>query len=763
MKTNINLLATCLFVIALLPPGYGQKNNKATDDLTQVFKGTPKGNSGWVPAIYLDWEKGTIERFGKASINSYYRKLKEDLRPHKKIGVAIPRNQILASLIKTNPEKAREIMLKALTAEPSKHQWSIINETIKTRDNRFIKPLKNIALNDPQSSDRAFAIKAIASYGSEVAKPILKAALFDDNQSIRLMAMELCSTAGITFGDIGILNTSKLYNPFRMYFMSTALARLGIKEKDTRFFRADLSKQLASVKKAKPNLIAEYVKEASHHANKPAAAMALFLLGDKKQAKSAVPVLKKVLLDQAKKPDVYHSPAFFLRTSIICCFQAAPPDRLELLESLFVETIDNYSPKKEMLLQSLAYSLGNTKRPEIIAKLASIRKIKTNNYDLYYSAASSLAKAKSKEAYPALVKLVSKGREPFARLSSRDLEKLTGLNAPRVLPPSFAFSLGMISSQGGNRKEFWQDWYEKNRVKMSLPDLGFRKPKKAKMPPPEISRPVKVESIDKGGILTAEDKKIQKSIDSLSFIGLWKLKNPKANVPYTHGMPFDHLGKATPTGPLMRYQNPCHNGSSMEFKSCAYDQKTNTWYMIGQARIVKLVSTKDRPQELKPKPEFSWVSGIAIDTRRDRLLALANRKLYELKLYENENTRKWKLISSVNPGDRHPTVGCLAYSSSDDLFYSMTALPEKGFFLLEIDSQGKLRKKIKLSTKLFYEGYLDPLLTRTQLFVDRDYVILTWCEGAAGGKLEGDVSFPESIVINRKTGTVIAENKMKAH
>ncbi|MBT9583726.1 hypothetical protein IV102_10265 [bacterium] len=127
--------------------------------------------------------------------------------------------------------------------------------------------------------------------------------------------------------------------------------------------------------------------------------------------------------------------------------------------------MQEYSAAKEPLLIALAYAMGPLKHQPAVPVLARFRDLQTNNYDVYTSAALSLAQMRSDEAYPSLLHVLELKRRPFSDLACENLEELTGLTTPGK--PK---NLGVLHNLGLPEEEqyltkaaqFWRQWLKEH-------------------------------------------------------------------------------------------------------------------------------------------------------------------------------------------------------------------------------------------------------------------------------------------------------------
>ncbi len=444
----------------------------ANPEVEKILAASP-GSTGTmshfpVPFIYAEWEAPVVKRYGRMSLAKFNQRLYEDLPPFKAENQPVPVNSELAPLMEKDKSAATELALQALASYAYKPVWSVIAATERIRCEKFVQPLITIAHNDPNATDRAFALKELAQYRNALALEQLHESLFDDSQSVRMLVVELLSVRGDQSGDPAILSSDRLLNPFRMFFMENALKRIfpdGSVQPST-FFNMELPDQIKLVRKKAPELLDQFLQLAEKYKEKPLASLTLFSMGTDEQAQSALKVLSAELVKQGKQPDRFHGSSFYVRSSIISCLQEATGAKYQMIEQLFLQQSSSYSPDRDIILLALAYSLNHSTDPSVLEKLAAIRNIKTDNYDLYVGAAEALTNSHSKEAFPSLLHILSLKREPFCTVATRDLKKLTGLSTPGT--PE---DLGMLHNLGvpeGNLDidkalKFWTDWWQHHK------------------------------------------------------------------------------------------------------------------------------------------------------------------------------------------------------------------------------------------------------------------------------------------------------------
>ena len=473
IDTRVKVLIGSTF-LALTQAPNAEAQRTLEVDVNKVFAASPTSvgtHSHFpVPFIYSDWQKQVENRYGRMSLAQYNERLYEDLPPFKAEDLAVPENRVLATLIKLNPAYAAKVMQSALASSPKKPQWSIIAATKKLHNSQFVAPLINIAKTDPNATDRAFAVRALSTYPDQTAHCTLESALFDDSQSVRMLAVQLLGRGQTAIpSDIAIALPDGLINPFRMYFSESAFLRLLPGHKQGEYPQLEWPQVMDLLRSNQQTNIEAFTKLAEQNKQKTAASVALFVLGTPAQAETALKNIEKVLLEQGRRPDVYHSPDFFLRMMMISCFMETRGEKFAMLEKTFVRNVDSYSPDREMLLLAIAYGLGKTQNPTVIEKLASLRNIKTDNYDVYCAAASALAEAKSEKAFPSLIHILSLKREPFCTVATWRLRDLTGLETPGT-PPDYGMlhNIGIPEEKLDIEKalRFWKNWYKTNETSL---------------------------------------------------------------------------------------------------------------------------------------------------------------------------------------------------------------------------------------------------------------------------------------------------------
>ncbi len=458
-----------------------EKTQEVPEEITRetLFQATPKSNLGNshypISFVYSDWEKEVVEKYGKMFIARYNEHLYRDLPPIKEVLGEVPENKILKSLIAQNKSRALDLVKEALQNDPQRAQWSIIAQCSSFSSEDLTDLLIDIAMNDPSPTDRAWAIKEIAKKDTPEVRETLKHCLFDISFSIRLMAGELLSQKEkIANGILFVPYSPK--NPFQYYFLEEALHRILPQATVREFTQSPYTEKVQKISHQDPYLLENLCALARSRSKNPIAAMVLYLNGNPEEKSQAFHVLEGVLLEQGKYPDLYHSLEFWLRCDIIHTWQYTSPEQVQKLYDSFRNHLQTYSSEKNLLLITLAYSFEAFTNHNLVKELASIREIKTNNYDLYCGACMALAAKEDKEAFPSLIHLLSLRKEPFVQVAIDVLERLTGLETPgRPRDLGVIHNLGAPKASWNADKAYqhWKDWYSKNKENLVYQEGKF--------------------------------------------------------------------------------------------------------------------------------------------------------------------------------------------------------------------------------------------------------------------------------------------------
>ncbi|MBS2039859.1 hypothetical protein JST97_33045 [bacterium] len=434
------------------PPGqvaWQERPDFGVDALYWASPGTTLNFSHFpVPFAYSDWEAEVVKRYTQNMIAARNEQLREDLPPCKPLNGKIPSNPALPS----------PCWVEALTAKPEESQWSLL--TADSPDPGWLAAVQKVARLDPNPTDRAFALQRLVGQKDAESHAVLREALFSDNFSLRLLALELLAAQGDTVGDAMVTLPNQIQHPFQLLFCDNALQRLHAPN-----FRAWMKLDTAERVKAIPSgSLSAYLTLAESNSTRPAAALALYVLGTPSQAALALPTLTGELLAQGKQKDEYHSEAFYLRGDIIKAWRDRM-DQAPALKVLLRQNLDAYSPEREPLLIALGYSMGPLNESSAAPVLARFRTVTTDNYDFYTSAALSLAQLGSTEAYPSLLHVLKLQRHPFSDLACDALEELTN-----VQTPGKPKDMGVLHNLGLPKEEldlakasaFWENWLQKH-------------------------------------------------------------------------------------------------------------------------------------------------------------------------------------------------------------------------------------------------------------------------------------------------------------
>lgn len=415
------------------------------DALYWASPGTTHNYSHYpIPFAYANWEAEVVKRYSPNMVAARNEQLQEDLPPYKPMNSKVPGNPALPSTY----------WVEALTAKPEEPQWSLL--TIDCPDPGWLSAVQKVARQDPNPTDRAFALQRLAGQKDGESRAVLRESLFSDNFSLRLLALELLAAQGDTVGDALVTLPNQVQHPFQLLFCDNALQRLRAPN-----YRSWMKLSTAErVKAISSESLTSYLSLAERTSSRPAAALALYVLGSPSQASLALPTLTAELLAQGRQKDEYHSEAFYLRGDIIKAWSDRT-DQASALKALLQQNLDAYSPEREPLLIALGYSMGSLNETSAVPTLARFRSLATNNYDVYTSAALSLAQLGSSEAYPSLLHVLKLQRHPFSDLACDALEQLTN-----VQTPGKPKDMGVLHNLGLPKEEldlakasvFWENW-----------------------------------------------------------------------------------------------------------------------------------------------------------------------------------------------------------------------------------------------------------------------------------------------------------------
>lgn len=250
-------------------------------------------------------------------------------------------------------------------------------------------------------------------------------------------------------------------HPFHLLFAENQLKRLGVSLRYREWSKLTTAERLKSLPAP---ALTRYLEAAERYQQYPAAALVKYSLGSQAQANQALKPLCQTLLAQGQEQDEYHSEAFWLRGDIILAWRSRP-DQAEALSILLKENLRSYTPQREPLLIALAYAMGPLKQTAAIPTLAQFRQLQTDNYDLYTSAALSLAQMGADEAYASLLHVLELKRRPFSDLACENLEQLTG-----VTTPGKPKDMGILNNLGLPEEHqdleeaatFWRQWLKEH-------------------------------------------------------------------------------------------------------------------------------------------------------------------------------------------------------------------------------------------------------------------------------------------------------------
>lgn len=438
----------------LVPPTDIQWQERPDFGVDALYWATPGTTLFWqhdpVPFVYGPWQADVLGRYSRNLIVARNEQLFEDLPPYRPLDEPQPEHPLLAQAPLT-------LKIQALTARPEESQWALLAE--KRREPEWLAAARQVAEQDPSLTDRAFALISLAD--DVESRPLLEGALFADSLSLRLLAGELLGSRGFTAGDAMAVLPLQIRHPFHLLFAHNQLKRMNVSQSYGAWSRLDTAERRKGLPAA---AISSYLEAAERHGEQPAAALALYSLGSPAQARQALKALCRTLLAQGQEPDVYHSPAFWLRGDIILAWRSRP-DQGDALVSLLQENLQAYAPEREPILIALAYAMGPLQQRASIPTLARFRDLKTDNYDVYTSAALSLAEMKAGEAYASLLHVLELKRRPFSELACQNLEELTGVTTPgKPKDMGILTHLGLPEEHQDLEKAaaFWRRWLKEH-------------------------------------------------------------------------------------------------------------------------------------------------------------------------------------------------------------------------------------------------------------------------------------------------------------
>jgi hypothetical protein len=404
-----------------------------------------------------------------------------------------PENKYLQDLLHRDKNYGLLVINAMLNADPKKPQWSAIAALNGVQSLEIENLLRKIALNDPDRTDRAFALRELGSYSDKESESTLVKGVFDDWPTIRLFCVELLAARGHHKVDPIALIPYRMGNAFTMYFSQCALLRLmpkltpadifQVNDKNAfglsfvsagTFLKLPIPEQIAQLKKVSPNAVDSYLEIALQNEHNAAVLESLFVLGSEQQANEAIKGLEKVLADQGKLKDY---DAFVARSSIIEAFQSSDASKRAILEREFVRVIDSYSEEDALLLTTLCYGLKGTSNQEVLKRLSEVKALKSKHFDLYVAAASTLADAHSKLAFPSLIQILTLKAEPFCTVAARRLHDLTGISGPGDAPNyGMLHNVGIPEFHGDDDKNyrFWSEWYADKEKHLKFEDKRGR-------------------------------------------------------------------------------------------------------------------------------------------------------------------------------------------------------------------------------------------------------------------------------------------------
>ncbi len=255
--------------------------------------------------------------------------------------------------------------------------------------------------------------------------------------------------------------------------------------------------------------------------------------------------------------------------------------------------------------------------------------------------------------------------------------------------------------------------------------------------------------------MQGEQAAMRKKLERMTFDGV--LKEPETG----DGMRLTRrwIGKMTPRGMAGKADI---STDLPVFAGVKFDRQ---WFLLAQEGLVQLDLETGRVWSVPvpaPLPEIENCSGIAKDTRRNRILIMATERSYERddrklsRLYSfDPKTQNWSLLSTHDG----LLMKGLAYSPDDDKLYTFLLNDcdhnTGGHIsaLVEMPHDGTTRRCISTTKNL--NGYLTTSFTHLQLAVDADNLLVSFC---------ADRPIEKNAVIARKSGAVLYRSaSLKIH
>lgn len=457
------------FLLALAAPLARAESLTADDiDLQAIFRDNPNqipsglASSTPIPVIYADFLGAVTARVDKTALAEFKTALLADLPPFIDVNDPVPENKTLGGLLQQNKKRAIALIVIALTKFPDHSKWTILRACGALDAAELDEPLETVALTDTNATNRAFAFKAIAQRKQKNAAALLQEGLFDPQLSIRLLCMELLSEAGENIGSVTAVMPCRPRHAFQFLFLETALKRVMPTIDAPTFFKQPFSIRYGAFTGAAPEVTKSFVALAEKRADRPYAAMVLYLCGDEVASAKALDTLVKVMLENGKKPADHRSPEFQIQSDLVDVFQQSTPAQFKAIQKIFKTNLREFSEEREALLTTLAYAQSVSDAPDLADDLLRVRDMQTRNKDLLLGAALALAHHKSPQAIPSLIQILSMRSDAYTVVAIQTLEKLTGIETPGVPRPDP--KTGQYDPKAAwnvqGAYDFWRKWIQ---------------------------------------------------------------------------------------------------------------------------------------------------------------------------------------------------------------------------------------------------------------------------------------------------------------
>jgi serine/threonine protein kinase len=168
--------------------------------------------------------------------------------------------------------------------------------------------------------------------------------------------------------------------------------------------------------------------------------------------------------------------------------------------------------------------------------------------------------------------------------------------------------------------------------------------------------------------------------------------------------PITSYGTFTAKGVIADTLRPIPSISPYEIRHLVFDTRRQEFYGLNMHDLMKFELERQTIAEVKPKglPRLSWPTGIALDTRRDRLIVANTRSgvFYSHSLTLNQWSVLGK-IGAISDTEGHREIEALAYSDEEDVLYGITRSYLEGSLryidLVAYNANGAMIKTLRLS------------------------------------------------------------------